>query len=102
MIYTEKDIDIFIQAQRWLNDPNDTSLAYFCFVTINEIKNRLYIKNLLRILDIKRKYIPDYKSIPNPSLPCLQKFIHETPLYQVPLYINDYPEFAAWRLRLAK
>jgi hypothetical protein len=32
----------------------------------------------------------------------LTKFLHDVPLDDVPLYINDYPNFVKWRLTIAK
>ena len=96
MNYTEQDLFEFIQSVKWYDDgvAMDTigERLEMCLVTVLSEKAKIYKRDLKRILE---GGAPGYH-------PGLTAFLQFTPLHNVPLFIHDIPEFARWRLRIAK
>lgn len=96
MNYTDQDILEFIQAVKWLYDgvAVDTTGEYLemCLVQIYTSTIKVYKKDLKRWLTGRS----------SGAYPILTAFLQFTPLENVPLFIHDIPEFARWRLRIAK
>jgi len=93
MDYTEQDILEFIQSVEWslaLDHLPAGENKETCWIQMYGEKYRIYKKDLIHV--IKKE---TYQS-------GLTDFLHMTPLEQVPLFIHDLPEFACWRLRIAK
>jgi hypothetical protein len=94
MLYTEEDLKILIDMLDWVGDR-----AYpYCFAFIKTPKidgSTIYL--LYESLLSQQINKPNDSKFTDMSL-----FLHKVPIEDVPLYINDYPELARWRLMLAK
>lgn len=57
---------------------------------------------LLKIINYEHKLAPDLQRYLNSDFELLHRLINIEPLNRVPMYINDIPEVAAWRLEIGK
>ena len=95
MNYTEEDILTFIQAHKWYKDGPAAYAGLsldVCLVAIRGKERKLFKKDLFRI---PKGGSPGYEE-------GLSYFLHAVPLEDVPLYLEDFPDFSMWRLTIAK
>lgn len=57
---------------------------------------------LLKIINYEHRLAPDLQRYLDSDFELLHKLINLEPLNRVPLYLNDIPEVAAWRLKIGK
>jgi hypothetical protein len=57
---------------------------------------------LLKIIHYEHRLAPDLQRYLDSDFELLHKLINIEPLNRVPLYLNDIPEVAAWRLEIGK
>lgn len=92
--YTCEDIQILVDSLVWwVNGVGVDSGVFeeFANVQIREHTRKLYLHTIEDFVD--GRLLLD---------PALNFFLQGIPLEDVPLYLNDYPEFARWRLMIAK
>ena len=94
MTYTQEDIWKLRASLKGEFDPHfpNDPCSYHYIVKIDEDKVTLYNYSLADTIDGTHPLLDTR----------IRKFLHETPLEDVPLYINRYPELAKWRLSIAK
>jgi len=96
MYYTKEEIEVLKETLPWTNEDN-INLENDYSPTFREPFTVLNIYDQIHPI-VER----DLESSINGYLPDAGGFLHATPLELVPLYVNDIPELARWRLMIAR
>jgi hypothetical protein len=86
MDYTKEEIELLRGILRWSLQPDN--FLYRTWIRVHESALQIYADEL------------EYRI--NGHTQAIWGFLHATPLEDVPLYVNEIPELARWRLMIAR
>jgi len=88
--YNQEEIEVLKNILVWRIDTED--FLHFTKITVHENTLTIWAHELEERVNRLNRHTQYY----------IWGFLHDTPLHDVPLYINSIPELARWRLMIAK